>query len=164
MNAQSQGCQARNIAPVHSTGPLEHSLPDMWPTVRVLPGSLGPCSAACIGPRHLNQFPVSLHLGRDQGAEGVQVTSRAAEIFTKQRELWKNLCICVLGRCESQKTCSTEGSPSQGTTLLLQAISQGSAGPGISLSCAPQDRDRQGPPPSHQDLRQGLSIPRQSHL
>lgn len=93
--------------------------PHRWRTILVLPRSPGPSSAACIGSWHLNQFPVSLHLGRDQGAEGVQVTSLTAEIFPKQRELKTNLCLCALGKDISTRrelrACSIEGPPLLGT-------------------------------------------------
>lgn len=93
--------------------------PHRWRTILVLPRSPGPSSAACIGSWHLNQFPVSLHLGRDQGAEGVQVTSLTAEIFPKQRELKTNRCLCALGKDISTRrelrACSIEGPPLLGT-------------------------------------------------
>lgn len=97
----SESSGPRPPGPQHRPGPPHRAagiLPSpSWRAVRVLTGSQGPRSAACIGLLHLYQFPVSLHLGRDQGAEGVQVTSRTAEIFPKQRELRTNLCIYVLG-------------------------------------------------------------------
>lgn len=89
-------------------------------------GSQGPRSAACIGLLHLNQFPVSLHLGRDQGAEGVQVTSRTAEISPKQRELRTNLCICVLGLVTRARSLLHRKTPPRDP--LLQDVSQGPAG------------------------------------
>lgn len=76
VNAQSQGSLTRTGSPHGTAGALPSH---RWLTILVLPRSPGPSSAACIGPWHLSQFPVSLHLSRDQGAEGVQVTSPTAD-------------------------------------------------------------------------------------
>lgn len=88
--ARSSECSGpRRPGPHHRPGPPHRTagvLPSpSWRAVRVLTGSQGSRSATCIGLLHLNQFPVSLHLGRDQGAEGVQVTSRTAEIFPETK-------------------------------------------------------------------------------
>lgn len=98
----SECSKLRQSVPHHRPGSPHRNaeaLPShRWWTIPVLPRSPGPSSAACIGPWHLSQFPVSLHLSRDQGAEGVQVTSPTAEIFPKQRELRTNLWLCALGQ------------------------------------------------------------------
>lgn len=133
--------------------------PHRWRTILVLPRSPGPSSAACIGSWHLNQFPVSLHLGRDQGAEGVQVTSLTAEIFPKQRELKTNLCLCALGKDLSTRrelrACSIEGPPLLGTLFSKPLVrdpqdhksSRESTESTWDLCRAPGDRGHRGPVP-----------------
>lgn len=136
--------------------------PHRWRTILVLPRSLGPSSAACIGPWHLNQFPVSFYLGRDQGAEGVQVTSPTAEIFPKQRELKTNLCLCAPGKDISTRrelrACPTEGPPLLGTLFSKPLVrdsqdhkpSRESTESTWDLCGASRDPGRRGP----------LSVPR----
>lgn len=93
VNAQSQGSLAPHCCP---GSPHRDHWSTPFPLVTdnpILPRSPGPSRAACIAPWHLSQFPVSLHLSRDQGADGVQVTSPIARDFpetkrTADEPLW----------------------------------------------------------------------------
>lgn len=149
--------------------------PHRWQTILVLPRSPGPSSAACIGSWHLNQFPVSLHLGRDQGAEGVQVTSLTAEIFSETKRT-EDEPVPLRSRKGSQHATRAKGLLHRRTPAprdsLLQAISQGPAGPqakpriyGVDLGSLPRDKGSglSGPGPSPQDVHPGRSVSRRSH-
>lgn len=97
--------------------------------VRVLTGSQGPRSAACIGLLHLNQFPVSIHLGSDQGAEGVQVTSRTRRDFPETKRTADEYLLLRTrkGLVARAKSLLHRRTPPRDP--LLQDVSQGPAGP-----------------------------------
>lgn len=134
----SECSKLRQSVPHHRPGSPHRNaeaLPShRWWTIPVLPRSPGPSSAACIGPWHLSQFPVSLHLSRDQGAEGVQVTSPTAEIFPETKRTADKL-LALRSRTGYRHVTGAKGLLHRRTPAprdsLLQAIklSQGPARP-----------------------------------